>query len=120
MAQAESLSNAIRALIPGARLPSPTEPVWAAHAAFVSAVAARLPVPIPVFATANDLEVRAEHLKAVLDALSVYLEAALGEAAATLPGRLELRPIDVLASSLRSEVIGTLREARDSLRGGCA
>ena len=120
MAQAESLSNAIRALIPGARPPSPPRPIWAAHAAFVSSVAGRPPLPIPVFAEAADLEERAGHLKAVLDALSVYLNAALGDAAQNVPGGLERRHVDALLSDLTSEVTGTLRHAADSLPGGCA
>jgi hypothetical protein len=120
MAQAESLSNAIRALIPGARPPSPPSPVWAAHAAFVSSVAGRPPFPIPVFPQASDLEDRADHLKGVLDALSVYLKAALADAAQNVPGGLELGHIDALLCDLTSEVTGTLRQAADTLPGGCA
>lgn len=120
MAQAESLSNAIRALIPGARPPSPPKPVWASHAVFVSSVAGQPPSPIPVFAEAADLEDRADHLKAVLDALSLYLKAALFDAAQNVPGGLERRHIDALLSDLTSEVTGTLRQAADALPGGCA
>lgn len=122
MAQAESLSNAIRALIPGARVTSPpsvAKPVWTAHAQFVSSVAGRPPAPIPVFAQAADLEDRADHLKGVLDALSDYLHAVLGDAAQNVPGGLERRYIDALLSDLISEVTGTLRQAADSLPGGC-
>ena len=119
MAQAETLSNAIRALIPGARPPSPPKPIWAAHAAFVSSVAGRPPLPIPVFAEAADLEERADHLKGVLDALSVYLKAALADAAQNVPGGLELRHVEALLSDVTSEVTGTLRQAADALPEDC-
>lgn len=123
MAQAESFSNAIRALIPGARVsspPPPPKPLWAAHAKFVSSVAGQPPAPIPVFAQAVDFEDRAEHLKGVLEALAAYLQAALGDAAQNVPGGLERRYIDGLLSDLTSEVTGTLRQAAESLPGGCA
>ena len=120
MAQAESLSNAIRALIPGARASSPPKPVWAAHAEFVSNVAGRPPLPIPVFAEAADLEDRADHFKKLLDALSVYLKVVLADAAQTVPGGLEVHHVDALLFDLTSEITGTLQQAANGLPGGRA
>lgn len=115
MAQAESVSNAIRALVPGASPQSSTKPVWAAHAEFVTAVAKQQPWPIPLFADASDLEDRADHLKAVLGALSVYIAAILNDTAQNVSGGLELRPIDTLLCKLASEVCGTVKRTADAL-----
>ena len=68
MAQAGYVTNAIRALITGAGAKPSTNPVRAAHAEFVTALAGQPPWPIPLFADATDLEDRADHLKKVLNA----------------------------------------------------
>jgi peptide subunit release factor 1 (eRF1) len=115
MAQAEHVSNAIRALITGANEKPPTNPVRAAHADFVTALAGLPPRPIPLFAYATDLEDRAEHLKKVLDALSVYLTAVLDDTAQNVPGGLDLRQIDALLSDLAAEVPGTIQRAADAV-----
>ena len=63
MAQADYVTNAIRALITGAGAKPSTNPVRTAHAEFVAALAGRPPWPIPLGADASDLEDRADHLK---------------------------------------------------------
>ena len=111
MAQADFLTNAIRALITGAGARPSTNPVRAAHAEFVAAVAGHPPRPIPVGADATDLEDRADHSSTVLNALSAYLTAILTDTAQNVPGGLDLRQIDALLSDLTSDTSGTLQHA---------
>jgi hypothetical protein len=117
VAQAESLSNAIRALITGASAKPSTNPVRVAHADFVTALAEHRPWPVPLFADASDLEDRADHLKTVLDAVSVYVTAILDDTAQNVPGGLDLDSVDALLADLTSEVTGTLRNAADAAAG---
>ena len=115
MAQADYVSNAIRALITGANAKPSTNPVRAAHADLVTAVAAQPPWPIPLFANATDLEDRADHLKQVLDAVSAYVTTILDDTAQNVPGGLDLRQIEALLSDLSSEVTGTIQRAADAM-----
>lgn len=115
MAQADYVSNAVRALITGASAKPSTNPIRAAHADFVTAVAANRPWPIPLFADASDLEDRADHLKTVLDAVAVYVTALLDDTAQNVPGGLDLRQIDALLSDLTSDVTGTIQCAADGI-----
>ena len=120
MAQADYVSNAIHALITGAAAKPSTNPIRAAHAEFVTALAGQAPWPIPLFANATDLEDRADHLQKVLDALSVYVTAILDDAAQNVPGGLDRRPVDALLADLTSEMTGTLRRAAEACPGGVA
>jgi len=79
MAQADYVTTAIRVLITGTSAKSSTNPVQAAYAEFVAALAG--PRPIPVDADAVDLEERADHLKQVLNALSVHATAIVNDTA---------------------------------------
>jgi hypothetical protein len=115
MAQADYVSNAIRALITGANAKPSTNPVRAAHADFVTAMAGNPPWPIPLFADASDLEDRADHLKTVLAALTVYVTAILDDTAQNVPGGLDLRQIDALLSDLTSDVTGTIQRAAGAI-----
>jgi hypothetical protein len=115
MAQADYVSNAVRALITGARAKPPTDPVRAAHAEFVGTLAGNPPWPILLYADASDLEDRADHLEKVLDAVLVYVTAILDDTAQNVPGGLDLRQIDALLSDLISDVTGTLRHAADAM-----
>ncbi len=115
MAQADYVSSAIRALITGANAKPSTNPVRAAHADFVTALAGNPPWPIPLFADVSDLEDRADHLKTVLDAVSVYVTALLDDTAQNVPGGLDLRQINVLLSDLTSDVSGTIQRAADAM-----
>lgn len=96
MAQADYVSSAIRALITGAGAIQPTNPVRAAHAELVTALAEQRPWPIPLFADASDLEDRADHLKKVVDAVSAYVTTILDDTAQNVPGGLDLRQINAL------------------------
>jgi hypothetical protein len=121
MAQADYLSNAVRALVTGTAGTKPlTNAVRAAHVEFVAALAESPPRPISLYANASDLEDRADHLKKVLDAVSVYLTAILDDTAQNVPGGLDLRQIDALLSDLASDVTGTLQRAADAMAGRIA
>ena len=115
MAQADHVSNAIHALITGAGAKPSINPVRAAHAEFVTALAGQPPWPIPLFAAASDLEDRADHVKKVLGAVSAYVTAILDDTAQNVPGGLDLRQVDALLSDLASEATGTIRYAADTM-----
>jgi hypothetical protein len=115
MAQAGYVTNAVCALITGAGEKPSTNSVRTAHAEFVTALAGQPPSPIPLFADATDLEDRAEHLKKVLNAVSVYVTALLSDTAQNVPGGLDVRYTDALLSDLASEVIGTIQGAADAM-----
>jgi hypothetical protein len=120
MAQADYVTNTIRALITGAGAKPSTNPVRAAHAEFVAAVAGQPPWPIPLYADETDIEDRADHLKTVLSAVSRYVTAILDDTAQNVPGGLDLRQIDALLSDLTSDVTGTLRNAAETISGRVA
>jgi hypothetical protein len=88
-----------------------------AHAALVAALIKDPPRPIPIHARAIDLEDRADHLKRMLNAVTIYVTAILDDTAENVPGGLDLRPIEALLSDLASEVNGTLHNAADALPG---
>jgi hypothetical protein len=115
MAQAEYVNNAIRALITGASAKPSTNPIQAAYAEFVAALAGHPQRPIPVYADAVDLEDRADHLNKVLTALSVYLTAILEDTAQNVPGGLDLRPVDAFLSDLASDMTGTVQQAAERM-----
>jgi hypothetical protein len=120
MAQAEYVSNAIRALITGASANPSTSLVRAAHAEFVAALAGHPPRPIPVDADIVDLEDRADHLNKVLSALSAYVTVILDDTAQNAPGGLDLHHIEAGLSDLASDVTGTIQRAVDALAGRVA
>ena len=107
MAQADYVSTVIRALITDMGAKASTNPVRAAYAELVAALAGHLPRPIPIDADAIDLEDRANHLNKVLCALSAYLIAVLDDTAQNVPGGPDLRQVDALTS----DVSGTLQHA---------
>ncbi len=113
MAQADYVTNAIRALITGAGEKPPTNPVRAAHAEFVASLAGEPPWPILLYADVSDVEDRADHLQKVLTALSDYLTVILDDSAQNVPGGLDLRQVDALLSDLASDVTGTLQHAAE-------
>jgi hypothetical protein len=115
MAQAGYVTNAIRAPITGAGAEPSTNLDRTAHAEFFTAVAGQPPCPIPLFADATDLEDRGDHLKKVLNAVSVYLTALLGDTAQNVPGGLDLRSIDALLSGVASDVTSTIQGAADAM-----
>ena len=95
-------------------------PVQAAHAEFVAALAGHHPRPLPVDTDAGDVADRADHLNKVLKTVSAYVVAVLDDTAKNVPGGLDLRQIDALLSDLVSEVSGTLQQAVEVLAGKVA
>jgi hypothetical protein len=91
------------------------DPVGAAHAEFVAALAGHPPQTIPLDADAVDLEDRAEHLGKVLGALSVYLAVILDDTAQNLPGRLDLADVEAILADLASDMIGTIQHAAEGM-----
>ena len=77
MAQADSITTAIRQLMSRGRPPKSTNPERAAHIQFVSALAENAPRPLHPETNSEDLEGRADHLEKLFAAL---LNAALGPA----------------------------------------
>src|SRR4030081_831642 len=120
MAQAEYVTNAIRAPITGASAKPSTSPVLAAHAEFVALLAGHPPRPIPGDVDAIDLDDRADHLNALFNGLSVYLTAILDDTVQNAPGRLDLRDVEAILSALASDVTGTIQHAADDLAGRVA
>ena len=120
MAQAEYISSAIRALITGASARLSTNPIRAAHAEFVAALAVHPPRPIPVDTDAVDLEDRADHFTKVFSTLSVYLTVILDDTAQNTPGGLDQLPVEAVLSDLASDVTGTIQRAADGMAGRVA
>jgi hypothetical protein len=120
MAQAESVSSAIRALITGASATLSTNPVRLAHIEFVASLAAYAPTSMPVDADVLDLDYRADHLEAVFCALSIYLTAILNDTAQNAPGGLDLGHIEAVLSDLTSDVTGAIHRAADGIAGRVA
>jgi hypothetical protein len=90
-------------------------PIHAAHAEFVAALAGHPPKSIPVDADAIDLEDRADHLSKVLGALSVYVAVILDDTAQNVPGRLDLPHIEAVLADLASDVTGAIQHAAEDM-----
>jgi hypothetical protein len=97
-----------------------TCPVRAAHAVLVAALTGYPPRTIPLDADAVDLEDRADHLDAVLTALSVYLTVILDDTAQNVPGGLDLPNVEAVLADLASDLTGTLQQAADGMAGRAA
>jgi hypothetical protein len=101
MAQAESITTAIRELMSGGRPDQSTSPVRLAHTEFVAAVAGNVPHPIYADVDSDDLDDRADHLEKVFAALHVYLTAIIADTARNvLGGTLDRRYLDTLVAGL--------------------
>jgi hypothetical protein len=96
-----------------------TRPIRAAHAEFV-AILGQFPRAIPLDVDAVDLEDRADHLNKALNALSVYVIAALDDTAQNVPGGLRLPPIEAILCDLTSDITGTIQLAADAMAGRVA
>ncbi len=115
MAQADYVTNAIRALITGAT--KSTRQVRAAHTEFVATLAGHSPRPIPVDAEAIGPQDRADRLNKVLSASSVNVAAILNHTAQNVPGGREPPHIDDVLFDLASNVTGTIQHASDGMAG---
>ena len=104
MAQADYVTNAIRALSTGARPEPSTNPVGVASTVTAANAAGH---PTPSFLLrphAVDPEDGADRLGKVLTALSASLNAILDDSERVVPGGLSFRPIYTLLSGLDSDL----------------
>jgi hypothetical protein len=99
--QADYVSNAAHALATAVSAKPSTDPVRTAHVGLVTALAGKPPWPMLLFADADYLEDRADHLKKVLDAASAYVTTTVNDTGRNVPGGL----------------IGSIRHAADNLAG---
>ena len=117
MAQAESITTAIRELMSRGQPPKSTNPVRAAHTEFVAALAGNAPHPIHSDANWEALEGRADHLEKTIAALHVYLSAIITEAAQDIPAStLDRRYLDGLFQQFSADVLGAIRDAVAEMR----
>lgn len=115
MAQAESVSSAIRPLIPGAHSKRNANPACEAHKQLVVTLQGYPPRPISVDADSIDLEHRADHLNAVFSGLARYLAVILSDTAQNVPGGLDLTDAEAILADLVSDLTGAIRLAADGL-----
>jgi hypothetical protein len=99
MAQADCVTNPIRAPITGVGAKPSTKPGRMAYANFIANGAAHPPRSIPPDPGIADLEDRVDHLSQVLTALPAYVTTILDETAWDVPGGLDLRQIDAFPTS---------------------
>ena len=117
MAQADCMTTAIRELMSHQSSPNAMSPVRAAHAEFVSALAANPPHPIHPDLGSDDLEGRADHLEKVFAALHVYLTAIVADTAQHLPGGgLDRRYLDNLFHDVTADAVAVIRSAAEDMR----
>jgi hypothetical protein len=118
MAQAESLTTAIRELMSRGQPPKSTSSVRAAHAEFVAALAGNFPRSIYPEANSRDLEVRAKHLGKVFAALHVYVTAIITDAGQNIPGSThDPRYLDHRFQEFSADALGVIRNAAAEMRG---
>jgi len=117
MAQAESITTAIRELMSRGRLPKSSNPVRLAHIEFVAALAGNVPHPIYTDVDSEDLDGRAEHLEKMFAALHVYLTAIIADTAHNIPGgALDRRYLDNLFRDLSADALCVIRNAAEEMR----
>ena len=117
MAQADSITTAIRQLMSRGRPPKSTNPVRVAHTEFVAALAGNVPHPIHSDRDSEDLEGRADHLEKVFAALHVYLTAIIADTAHNIPGgSLDRRYLDNVFQDLSADALGVIRNAAEEMR----
>jgi hypothetical protein len=117
MAQADSISTAIRQLLSRGRPPKFTSPVRLAHSELVAALAGNVPHPIYAEVEADDLDGRANHLEKLFAALHVYLAAVIGDTAENIPGgTLDCRYLENLFQDLPADAVGVIRNAAEEMR----
>jgi hypothetical protein len=115
MAQAESITTAIRELMSHGRPLKSTGPVRTAHTEFVAALAGKAPSPVRSDTNSDDLEGSAEHLEKVFAALHVYLTALIAETAQNVT--LDRRYLDGLFQQFSADALGVIRDAAAEMRG---
>jgi hypothetical protein len=117
MAQAASITTAIRQLMSRGRPPKSTSPVRLAHTELIAALAGNAPHPIYGGANADDLDARADHLEKLFAAQHAYLAVLIGDTAQNIPGgALDRRYLDNLFQDLSAAAVGVIRNAAEKMR----
>jgi hypothetical protein len=117
MAQADSITRAIRELMSRGQPPKCTNPVRAAHAEFVAALAGNAPQPIRSVFDPADLDDRADHLQKVLAALHVYVAAITAELAQNIPAAsVDRLYLDQLFKQFSSDAPRVIRNGAAEMR----
>jgi hypothetical protein len=117
MAQAESITTAIRQLMSRGRPPKSTSPVRQAHTECIAALAGNVPRPIYPRANADDLDGRTDHLEKVFGALHAYLAVLIADKAHNIQGgALDCRYLDGLFQDLASGAVRVIRAAAEEMR----
>jgi hypothetical protein len=118
MAQADSITTAIRELMSRGRPLKSTNPVRAAHTEFIAALAGNAPRTIHSDTDCAGLERRADHLQKVFAALHVYITAIIAEIAEKIPrSTLDRRYLDELLRGVAAEALRVFRDAAAEMRG---
>jgi hypothetical protein len=117
MAQAESITTAIRELMSGGRPDQSTSPVRLAHTELIAALAGNVPHTIYAEANSDDLDGRAEHLEKVFEALHAYLTIVVSDTAQNIPGgTLNRSCLDHVFRDLSADALCVIRHAADEMR----
>jgi hypothetical protein len=118
MAQAESITTAIRELMSRGQPQKSTNRLQAAHTEFIAALAGNAPRTIHSDTDCAGLESRADHLQKVFAALHVYISAIIAEIAEKIPrSTLDRRYLDELLRGLAAEALRVFRDAAAEMRG---
>ena len=117
MAQADSITTAIREPMSRGQPPKSTNPVRAAHAEFVATLAGNAPQPIRSVFDPADLDDRADHLQKVLAALHVYVAAITAELAQNIPAAsVDRLYLDQLFEQFSSDALRVIRNGAAEMR----
>ena len=117
MAQADSITTAIRQLMSRGQPPKSTNPVRAAHAEFVAALAGNAPHRIHSAFDPADLDDCADHLQKVLAALHVYVVAITADLARNVPATsVDRLYLDQLFEQFSSDALRVIRNAAAEMR----
>ena len=118
MAQAESITTAIRELMSRLEPRKSTNPVRAAHTEFIAALACNSPRSIHSDTDCEALESRADYLQKVFAALQVYLTAIIAEIGEKTPGStLDRQYLDQLLRRVSAEAVRVFLDAAAEMRG---
>ena len=118
MAQAETITTAIRELMSRGQAPKSTNLARAAHTEFVAALAGNVPRPIRSDTDCEALDSRTDHLQKVFAALQVYVSTIIAEIGEKTPGStLDHQYLDQLLRGVSAEALRVFREAAAEMRG---
>ena len=117
MVHAKSITTAIREVMSRGQPLKSTNPVRAAHAEFVAALAGNAPQPIRSVFDPADLDDRADHLQKVLAALHVYVAAITTDLAQNFPAAsVDRLYLDQLFEQFSSDALRVIRNAAAEMR----